>query len=262
MDLGLRGKVALVPASSSGLGRAVALVLAEEGARLAICSRDAGAIEAVAAEARQRGAEVLATAADVSRADDIDRLVASTVERFGGIDVLVTNAGGPPAGTFDRFSDDDWQAAFELTLMSVVRLIRASLPSMQARGGGAIVCMTSSSIKQPIPNLLLSNVMRAGVAGLAKTLADEVADDHIRVNTIVPGRIATPRVEHLDRVNAEREGVAVAVVEQREATRIPLRRYGGPEEFADAVAFLVSDRASYITGATLQVDGGMIRSLW
>ena len=135
MDLGLRGKVALVPASSSGLGRAVALVLAEEGARLAICSRDAGAIEAVAAEARQRGAEVLATAADVSRAADIDRLVASTVERFGGIDVLVTNAGGPPAGTFDRFSDDDWQAAFELTLMSVVRLIRASLPSMQARGG-------------------------------------------------------------------------------------------------------------------------------
>lgn len=262
MDLGLRGKVALVPASSSGLGRAVALVLADEGARLVICSRDAAAIEAVAAEARQRGAEVLAMTADVSRAPEIERLVRATVERYGGIDVLVTNAGGPPAGTFDRFSDDEWQAAFELTLMSAVRLIRASLPSMRARGGGTIVCMSSSSIKQPIPNLLLSNVMRAGVAGLAKTLADEVADDHIRVNTIVPGRIATPRVEHLDRVNAERAGVDVAVVEQREAARIPLRRYGSPEEFADAVAFLASERASYITGATVQVDGGMIRSLW
>jgi len=200
--------------------------------------------------------------ADVSRAPQIERLVRATVERYGGIDVLVTNAGGPPAGTFDRFSDDEWQAAFELTLMSAVRLIRASLPSMRARGGGTIVCMSSSSIKQPIPNLLLSNVMRAGVAGLAKTLADEVADDHIRVNTIVPGRIATPRVEHLDRVNAERAGVDVAVVEQREAARIPLRRYGSPEEFADAVAFLASERASYITGATVQVDGGMIRSLW
>ena len=262
MDLGLRGKVALVPASSSGLGRAVALVLADEGARLVICSRDAAAIEAVAAEVRQRGAEVLAMTADVSRAPEIERLVRATVERYGGIDVLVTNAGGPPAGTFDRFSDDEWQAAFELTLMSAVRLIRASLPSMRARGGGTIVCMSSSSIKQPIPNLLLSNVMRAGVAGLAKTLADEVADDHIRVNTIVPGRIATPRVEHLDRVNAERAGVDVAVVEQREAARIPLRRYGSPEEFADAVAFLASERASYITGATVQVDGGMIRSLW
>jgi len=262
MDLGLRGKVALVPASSSGLGRAVALVLADEGARLVICSRDAAAIEAVAAEVRQRGAEVLAMTADVSRAPQIERLVRATVERYGGIDVLVTNAGGPPAGTFDRFSDDEWQAAFELTLMSAVRLIRASLPSMRARGGGTIVCMSSSSIKQPIPNLLLSNVMRAGVAGLAKTLADEVADDHIRVNTIVPGRIATPRVEHLDRVNAERAGVDVAVVEQREAARIPLRRYGSPEEFADAVAFLASERASYITGATVQVDGGMIRSLW
>ena len=262
MDLGLRGKVALVPASSSGLGRAVALVLAAEGARLAICSRDAAAIEEVADEARQSGAEVLATTADVSRASEIELLVQATVERFGGIDVLVTNAGGPPAGTFERFSDDDWQAAFELTLMSVVRLIRASLPSMRARGGGAIVCMTSSSIKQPIPNLLLSNVMRAGVAGLSKTLADEVADDHIRVNTIVPGRIATPRVEHLDRVNAERAGVEVATIAQREAARIPMRRYGSPEEFADAVAFLASERAAYITGATLQVDGGMIRSLW
>lgn len=262
MNLGLTGKVALVPAASQGLGRAVALAFAREGARVSICSRDAVAINEVAGLIRAQGGEVLAQVADVTKPDDIARLVHGTVDHFGGIDVLVTNAGGPPAGGFDRFSDADWQAAFELTLMSVVRLIRETLPAMRARGGGRIVCMTSSSIKQPIPNLLLSNVMRAGVAGLAKTLADELAGENIRVNTIVPGRIATARVAHLDRVNAERQGVDVAVIEEREASRIPMRRYGEADEFADGVVFLASDRASYITGATLQVDGGLIRSLW
>src|SRR5690606_3889765 len=208
------------------------------------------------------GADVLALEADVTRPEDIERLFSAAVERFGGVDVLVTNAGGPPAGTFDRFDDDDWQRAFELTLMSAVRLIRRAIPEMRARGGGSIVVMTSSSIKQPIPNLLLSNVMRAGVAALAKTLADELAGDNIRVNTLVPGRIATQRIEELDRANAERQGVDVETVTRQQLASIPMGRYGDPAEFAAGAVFLAADAASYITGATLQVDGGMIRSLW
>jgi len=262
MDLELTGKVAIVPASSGGLGKAVALALGREGARVAMCSRDETAIEAAAAEVRVSGAEVLALAADVTQAADIERLIAATIERFGGVDILVTNAGGPPAGTFDRFEDDAWQAAFNLTLMSVVRLIRGVLPSMKERGGGAIVAMTSSSIKQPIPNLLLSNVMRSGVAALIKSLADEVASDHIRLNTVVPGRIATARIAQLDQANAEKQGVDVETVRNRSLAQIPMGRYGEAAEFADMVAFLTSERASYITGATVQIDGGMIRSLW
>lgn len=262
MDLGLRGKVALVPASSQGLGKAVALAFAREGARLAICSRRLDAIEATAEEARRLGAEVLALAADLTRAEDIANLVQRTVERFGGVDILITNAGGPPAGRFDDFDDAAWQAGYELTLLSAIRLIRAALPSMRQRGGGVIITMTSSSIKQPISNLILSNVFRAGVAALAKTLADELAPDNIRVNNVVPGRIATERVAQLDQANAARLGVDVETVRQSMLAQIPLHRYGEPEEFADAVVFLASERASYITGATLQVDGGMIRSLW
>uniref|UniRef100_A0A831X7Y5 SDR family oxidoreductase n=1 Tax=Thermorudis peleae TaxID=1382356 RepID=A0A831X7Y5_9BACT len=262
MDLGLRSKVALVPAASQGLGKAVALAFAREGARLAVCSRRLDAIEATAEEARRLGAEVLALAADLTRAEDIANLVQRTVDQFGGIDILITNAGGPPAGRFDDFDDAAWQAGYELTLLSAIRLIRAALPSMRQRGGGVIITMTSSSIKQPISNLILSNVFRAGVAALAKTLADELAPDNIRVNNVVPGRIATERVAQLDQANAARLGVDVETVRQSMLAQIPLRRYGEPEEFADAVVFLASDRASYITGATLQVDGGMIRSLW
>lgn len=263
MDLGLNGKVALVTASSQGLGRAVALGLAREGARLSICSRDEAAINAVADEIRGFGGEVLAQVADLTSPEEINRLVDSTVEQFGGIDVLVTNAGGPPGGTFDRFQDDAaWDAAYNLTLMSAVRLIRATLPSMRSRGGGSIITMTSSSVKQPIPNLLLSNVFRAGVAALAKSLADDLAKEGIRVNNLVPGRISTQRIAQLDQGNAEREGVDISVIRQRSLAAIPMGRLGEPDEFADMAVFLASERASYITGSTFQVDGGQMRSLW
>lgn len=249
MELGLTGKVVLVPASSQGLGRAIALGFAREGARVAMCGRDSAAIEAAAAEARVLGADVLAVQADLRNPGDIADFVESTVERFGGIDVLVTNAGGPPAGTFD------------LTLMSAVRLIRAALPSMRQRGGGRIILLTSSSVKEPIPNLILSNVFRAGVRALAKTLSEELASENIRVNTVVPGRIATRRLDELDQANAERAGMDISTMRAQVLKQIPMGRYGEPSEFADAVVFLASDRASYITGATLQVNGGMIRSL-
>lgn len=262
MDLELAGKVAIVPASSHGLGRAVALAFGREGAKVVMCSRDQAAIEDAAAEVRSTGADVLAMTSDVTKAEQIEALISAAIGRFGGIDILVTNAGGPPAGTFDRFDDDGWQAAFNLTLMSAVRLIRGVLPSMRSGGGGSIVAMTSSSIKQPIPNLLLSNVMRSGVAAMVKTLADEVAGENIRVNTVVPGRIATQRIALLDQANAERQGVDIETIRNRSLAQIPMNRYGEAEEFADMVVFLASARASYITGATFQVDGGMIRSLW
>ncbi|MCX2727995.1 SDR family oxidoreductase [Thermomicrobium sp. 4228-Ro] len=263
MDLGLRGKVAMVAAASQGLGKAVALGFAREGANLAICSRNQAALEAVAAEARSFGVDVLAVPADLTRAEDIAKFVEKSIAHFGGIDILVTNAGGPPAGTFQDFADDaPWQGAFELTLLSAVRLIRGVLPSMRARGGGAIIVMTSSSIKIPIPNLILSNVFRAGVAALAKTLAEELAPYNIRVNNVLPGRIATERLLYLDQVNAERAGVSVEEMRQRTIAQIPMGRYGDPEEFANAVVFLASERASYITGASLQVDGGYIRCIY
>lgn len=263
MDLGLRGKVAVVAAASQGLGKAVALGFAREGANLAICSRNETALEVVAKATRAYGVDTLAVPADVTRAEDITRFIERTVSHFGGIDILVTNAGGPPAGTFQDFPDDAaWQAAFELTLMSAVRLIRGVLPSMRARGGGAIIVMTSSSIKVPIPNLILSNVFRAGVAALAKTLAEEFAPYNIRVNNVLPGRIATERLLYLDQVTAERAGVSVEEVRQRTIAEIPLGRYGDPEEFANAVVFLASERASYITGASLQVDGGYIKCIY
>ncbi|CAN5803010.1 SDR family oxidoreductase [soil metagenome] len=262
MDTGLKGKVAVVTASSAGLGKAIAVAFGREGANVVMCSRSQERIGAAAADVRDLGVDVLPLEADVTRPDDIERLISSASERFGGIDVLVTNAGGPPAGTFDRFNDEDWQRAFDLTLMSAVRLIRRTIPEMQQRGGGSIVAMTSSSIKQPIPNLLLSNVMRAGVAALAKTLSDELTGDNIRVNTLVPGRIATQRIEELDRANAERQGVDVETITHQQLGNIPMGRYGNADEFAAGAVFLASEAASYITGATLQVDGGMIRSLW
>ena len=260
MDLGLKDRVALVAASSKGLGYGVAKALAAEGAKVSLCSRTAGDVEAAAAAlASDYGVATLATACDVRKLADIQAWIDKTVDAWGRVDCLLVNAGGPPAKTVKELSDDDWQAAFELTLLSSVRMIRASIPHMT--NGGSILTVTSGSIKEPIPRLALSTVMRAGVAGLVKTLADELADDGIRVNNLVPGRIDTDRVAQLDAITSQKTGLSIEEVQQRSLAGIPLGRYGTIDDFGAAGAFLLSPAASYITGATLRVDGGSARSI-
>jgi len=262
MDLGLKGKIAMVGGASKGLGYAVARALAGEGAQVSIASRDAGAIQRAAETiGRDTGAKAVAVAADLSQADGIAQWHAKTLEQFGGVDILFANTGGPPAGTALSFDDRAWQAAFELLLLSVVRSVRLVVPSMRTRGGGAILVGTSSSVKEPIANLALSNVLRSGVTSLAKTLSLELAPDKIRVNTLIPGRIDTDRVRWLDEVNAKKNGISVADVQARALASIPIGRYGEPDDFGRTAAFLLSDAASYITGAAVQVDGGLIKGL-
>ncbi|ALS28324.1 short-chain dehydrogenase [Paenibacillus sp. 32O-W] len=262
VDDSLKGKIAIVCASSRGLGYATARRLAQGGALVTMLSRsEKNVAEAAAAIERETGIRPLAYACDVSKAEDIRRVVADTVKERGGLHILVNNAGGPPAGTFASFGDEDWMRAHELNFMSVVRFVREALPHMKNGGGGSIVNIISVSVKQPMPNLVLSNAYRAAVVGLAKTLADELAPAGIRINNAAPGRIATERIAELDRHRANAEGRSVEEIERESLRGIPAGRYGDPAEFAEAVAFLASDRASYITGATLQVDGGMVRSL-
>jgi 3-oxoacyl-[acyl-carrier protein] reductase len=262
MDLGLKGKVALVAAASRGLGRAVAEELAAEGASLVLCSRNAPTINQTAKEiAEATGADVLALAANVSQADDVARVVQSGIERFGRIDILVTNAGGPPAGPFQSFSLEQWDAATRLTLFSAIELARNVLPSMKERGWGRILNITSIAVKQPVENLILSNSLRAAVTGFARTLANEVATFGITVNNIMPGYTRTERVEELSRMMAEKERISPADFVARWEKEIPMRRLGEPREFAALAAFLVSERASYITGTSVAVDGGWIRAL-
>jgi 3-oxoacyl-[acyl-carrier protein] reductase len=262
VDLGLEGQVAVVAASSKGLGRATAEQLAAEGARVVISGRDEAVLEGTAEEIRSAtGSEVESVVTDLTKAQDVKDLVEQAVSRFGGLDVLVTNAGGPPAGVFDDFEDDAWVSAYELNLLSVVRLIRAALPHMRQRGYGRIVNFTSSSIKQPLDNLILSNTFRAGVLGLAKSLAGELAADGILVNTLGPGRIATDRLHTIDSNRAESLGVPVEQVREQSRAGIPLGRYGEPEEFARVATFLASRANTYVTGQALLVDGGMVRAL-
>jgi 3-oxoacyl-[acyl-carrier protein] reductase len=258
MDLGLKGKAALVTAASKGIGRACALGLAAEGAHVAICSRSRDDLKAAADEIRAAtGAEVLAQVCDVTRADEVEALVRRVTEAFGGVDILVANAGGPPRGDFDQLTDEQWQQAFELSLLSAVRLVRAVLPGMKRRRWGRIITVQSSSVKQPIPGLLLSNAVRPGVAGLMKTLASQVGRDNILVNTVCPGRILTDRFVS----GYTQTGKTVEEYLAAAATEVPLGRIGTPEEFANVVVFLASERASYVTGVTIQVDGGVIRGL-
>jgi len=203
----------------------------------------------------------LPVAADLSQAAAIETWYAATERTFGGVDGVFCNTGGPPAGAAMAFDDAAWQQAFDLLLLSVVRTVRLAAPSMAARGGGAVLVGTSSSVKEPIPHLALSNVLRAGVTSLAKTLSLELAPKNIRVNTLIPGRIATDRLRHLDEVMAAREGVPVEEHQRHAQAAVPLGRYGQPDEFGRMGAFLLSDAASYITGASVQVDGGLIRGL-
>jgi 3-oxoacyl-[acyl-carrier protein] reductase len=263
MDLGLEGRCAIVCAASKGLGRATALSLAREGARVAICSRSAGALRAAADEiAAATGSVVIPIVADVSRAVDCDRLIAETATHLGAIDILVTNTGGPKPGPFTAFSDDDWREAIDSVFMSVVRLSRGVVPHMRARGGGRIINITSISAKQPVEGLVLSNALRAGISGLARTIASELALDNILVNCVAPGYTRTDRVVELAEAAAAREGTTAEAVQKRTEAQIPMRRLGTTEEFGDVVAFLASGRASYVTGTTLQIDGGYVRSLF
>lgn len=262
MDLGLQHKVAMVAGASRGLGYGVARALAREGARVSLSSSNQPAIEAAAKTiAQETGGEVVGSACDVRSADQIARWSELTRERFGGIDLLFTNSGGPPAGAAMSFDDRAWQAASELLVFSVIRMIRAVVPAMAERGGGAILVSTSASVKEPIPNLGLSTVMRASVSALSKTLALELASQNIRVNQIIPGRIDTNRVRELDEINAQKAGVPVDQQKARAAASIPLGRYGDTDEYGRVAAFLLSDAARYITGATVQVDGGLIHSV-
>lgn len=257
MDLGLSGRIAVVYAASRGLGLASARLLAEEGCDLAICSRDAGRIEAAAAGIRAAtGRRVLACAVDVNQADAHDAFATAVRQAYGRCDVLVLNGGGPKPGTFDALDAEAFRAAGDLLLLNPVRATKAFLPLLRGGGaGGRIIAITSTAVREVLPNLMLSNSLRAAVTGWAKTLARELAGEGITVNCVAPGTIGTERIAELVAANAARQGLAEDAVRQQMVGRIPAGRFGRPEEFAAAVAFLASQRASFISGTTLTVDG-------
>ena len=261
MNLGLQNRVALVAAASRGLGRAIAEELAAEGAAVVLCARGEGAIAATRDAIAATGAPVVSVAADLATVEGIDRVARAAHDAFGRVDVLVTNAGGPPSGPFEAHDWAAWQRAVDLTLRSAIELTRAVLPGMRERKWGRIINVTSITVRQPVDNLILSNSIRAAVTGFARTLANEVATDGITVNNILPGWTRTERVEELAAANAKREGTTREVMLERIAAQIPMHRLGEPREFAALAAFLASDRASYITGQSIAVDGGWIRGL-
>lgn len=262
MELGLNGKVALVAAASQGLGRAVAEELAAEGASLILCARREKELNRVADSInRKTGVSVLSVPADLTVTENIKRVFDKGIEKYGSIDILVTNTGGPPAGRFESFSRESWREAADLLLMSVLELTGLVLPGMKEQGWGRILNITSIAVKQPVENLILSNSLRAAVTGFARTLANEVAEFGITVNNIMPGYTLTERVEQLAQSIAEKEGVPPEEIKARWEKEIPMKRLGTPSEFAALAAFLVSERAGYITGSSIAVDGGWIRSL-
>jgi 3-oxoacyl-[acyl-carrier protein] reductase len=263
MDLGLKDRVAIVAASSQGLGKAVALGLAREGAKLALCARTESTLEETAEEIRRdTGVEVFTRAFDVTVYEDVRRFVADTAARFGRVDICVANAGGPPTKPFAETTVEEWHRAAELNLMSTVYFAKEALPLMQERRWGRFLAITSMTVKQPVEGLILSNSVRAGVSGLMKTLANEYGPYNVLVNSVCPGYTATARLLALGGKLAERQGVTQADIEERWAKQAPLGRIGRPEEFADVVVFLASERASYVTGVAIQVDGGIVKGLY
>ena len=262
MDLQLKDKVIMVAAGTKGLGFGIAEACAQDGAAVSIASRDMVNVEAAAGQLRASGATVHGTTFDARNKDTIAAWVQEVLATFGRVDGLVVNAGGPPAGRFDDFEEQDWYDAFELTLMSAVRLIRAVLPTMRQNKHGAILTVTSLSIKEPMDTILLSNVMRSGVVSLVKSLAKDLAGEGIRVNNLVPGTIDTDRVSSLNAFRAEKSGMTVELVRAKAEAAIPMGRYGRIDEFGKAGAFLLSEAASYINGATLVVDGALSKTVW
>jgi len=262
MELGLKDKVAIVAAASKGLGKAVALGLAFEGAKVSICARHADDLQRAAEDIRTAsGAEVLAVQADVTRPEDIQRFVAETITHFGRVDILVNNAGGPPTATFMEIPDETWLAGVNLNLMSTIRLTREVVPHMQKQKWGRIINITSIAVKQPLEGLIISNAVRAGILGLAKSLANELGKDNILVNNVCPGYTLTQRLDELLESTARQEGLPKEEIVRSLERKIPLGRLGRPEELANLVVFLASERASYITGTTIQVDGGAVKGI-
>jgi len=262
MDLGLKNKVALVAASSKGLGKAIAWSLAQEGTKLVICARDKKILEKAADDILLKtGVTVFPLALDLTDQGQIQWLIEETMDLFGKVDILITNAGGPPTGHFEDLQEVDWKQAFQLTLMSTVRLIKAVIPGMKKQKWGRIINLASVSAKQPIPDLLLSNVIRPGVIGLTKSLSQELAGDNILVNAVCPGYFITDRVKSIVEEKANKAKQKYDKVMKELTAQIPLGRMGNPEELADLVCFLASEKAGYITGSVFQVDGGFIKGL-
>ncbi len=263
MDLGLKGKSVIVTAASKGIGRATAAEFAREGAHVLLASRSGENLKtakaAIIKETQNEHIDYIVC--DMKDPEAIEQMVAKAAELNGTVDVLINNAGGPPAGKFMDMGDEDWQHAFELNLLSFIRTTRAAVPYMQKQKQGHIVNLASSSIKQSIDNLVLSNTMRPGIVGLAKSLSQELGQDNILVNTIGPGTIETDRIQQLNEIRAEQEGVTADKLKEQAERSIPAGRYGQPEEFAKAVVFLASDANTYITGQSFVIDGGALKTL-